>query len=220
MHRLYQRARPEYTGRVTVPTLWDRKSDTIVCNESAQIIRMLNSAFDGITGNKVNLCPQRLRGAIDEINAYVYANINNGVYRAGFATRQKAYEKAFVALFEALDAVEDRLSRQRYLVGARMTEADIRLFTTLVRFDAVYYSHFKCNRSRIRDFPNLSNYLRDLYQAPGFAETVHMDHIKTHYYYSHDSINPTRIVPVGPQLDLDAPHDRDRTGPPEPMDHD
>jgi glutathionyl-hydroquinone reductase len=218
--RLYQRAKPDYTGRCTVPTLWDRKTDTIVSNESSDIIRMFNSAFDGITGNRVELCPDVLRREIDEISAFVYDNVNNGVYRCGFATRQRAYEKAYDALFSALDTLEQHLSRQRYLVGNRLTEADVRLFTTLVRFDAVYYGHFKCNRNRISDFPNLSNYLRDLYQSPGFAETVFIDHIKTHYYYSHETINPHRIVPKGPRLDFTAPHDRDRIAPAEPIERD
>jgi glutathionyl-hydroquinone reductase len=217
LYRLYQRAQADYTGRCTVPTLWDRKNDTIVCNESGDIIRMFNSAFDDITGNRVDLFPGELSDEIDDINDYVYENINNGVYRSGFATRQRAYERAYQALFEALDAIEDRLSRQRYLVGNRMTEADVRLFTTLVRFDAVYYSHFKCNRNRIADYPNLSNYLRDLYQYPGIADTVFLDHIKRHYYYSHETINPTRIVPKGPRLDFDAPHDRDRVGLAQPI---
>jgi glutathionyl-hydroquinone reductase len=220
LYRLYQRAKSDYTGRCTVPLLWDRKQDTIVSNESADIIRMFNSAFDEITGNRIDLCPEELRDEIDQINDYVYANVNNGVYRCGFATQQKAYENAYDSLFEALDMIEDRLTRQRYLVGNRFTEADVRLFTTLVRFDAVYYSHFKCNRNRIDDFPHLSNYLRDLYQTSGIAETVFMDHIKTHYYYSHETINPCRIVPKGPRLDFDAPHDRDRVAPAEPMERD
>jgi glutathionyl-hydroquinone reductase len=217
LYRLYQRAKPDYTGRCTVPTLWDRETDTIVCNESGDIIRMFNRAFDAITGNTVDLCPDALRGDIDEINDYVYENVNNGVYRCGFATRQRAYERAYEALFDALDVIEKRLARQRFLVGNRLTEADIRLFTTLIRFDAVYYGHFKCNRNRIADFPNLSNYLRDIYQFPGSAGTVFLDHIKTHYYYSHETINPHRIVPLGPRLDFNAPHDRDRVAPAEPI---
>ncbi|MCC5862063.1 MAG: glutathione S-transferase family protein [Gammaproteobacteria bacterium] len=213
LYELYQRARSDYTGRVTVPVLWDRGRDTIVSNESADIIRMFNSAFDGLTGNTIDFYPALLRREIDEINAFVYESINNGVYRSGFATTQSAYEEAFDALFAALDRVEQRLSGQRYLVGDTLTEADWRLFTTLVRFDAVYVGHFKCNRQRIEDYPALSNYLRDLYQLPGVADTVVMDHIKTHYYYSHDMINPTRVVPRGPVLDLDRPHDRARLGP-------
>jgi putative glutathione S-transferase len=210
LHQVYTLAQPDYTGIVTVPVLWDKKRKTIVNNESSEIIRMLNSAFNAYTGVKTDYCPQSLRHEIDQINALVYENVNNGVYRCGFATTQTAYEKAFDRLFGALDQLEDRLSRQRYLAGHQLTEADWRLFPTLVRFDAVYYSHFKCNLRRIIDFPNLSNYLRDLYQYPGIAETVHIDHIKRHYYYSHDSINPTRIVPKGPELDFSAPHDRDR----------
>lgn len=213
LYQLYQRARADYTGRVTVPVLWDRERDTIVSNESADIIRMFNSSFDGLTGNRLDFYPEPLRARIDEINAFVYENINNGVYRSGFATTQSAYERAFEALFAALDRIEARLAVQRYLVGDILTEADWRLFTTLVRFDAVYVGHFKCNRQRIEDYPALSNYLRDLYQLPGVADTVNMDHIKTHYYYSHDMINPTRVVPRGPVLALDRPHDRARLGP-------
>ncbi len=209
-HQLYTRADASYTGRVTVPILWDGKQQRIVSNESSEIIRMFNSAFNDLTGNRDDYYPEELRDQIDKINVPVYENINNGVYKCGFATTQPAYEEGFDALFSALDAVESRLDRHRYLVGNRLTEADWRLFTTLVRFDAVYYSHFKCNRQRIADYANLSNYLRDLYQYPGIRETVDMDHIKQHYYYSHQSINPTRIVPKGPELDLDAPHDRDR----------
>lgn len=210
LHRIYTKADPNYSGRVTVPVLWDRKEETIVSNESAEIIRMLNSAFDEWGEGSLDLYPRHLRSEIDAVNARVYPAINNGVYRSGFATTQEAYEEAFGELFEALDEMEDRLSRHRYLVGEAMTEADWRLLTTLVRFDAVYYSHFKCNLRRIYDFPNLSNYLRDLYQVPGVAGTVNMHHIKSHYYASHGSVNPTRIVPVGPELDYDAPHDRDR----------
>ncbi len=210
LHQLYIRAKPDYTGRVTVPVLWDRETQTIVSNESAEIIRMFNSAFDALTGNRLDFYPQALRSEIDAINAKVYANVNNGVYKAGFATSQQAYEKAFSALFATLDELEALLSRQRYLVGTRLTEADWRLFTTLVRFDAVYVGHFKCNRNRIADMPNLQNYMRELYQIPGISETVNLAHIKTHYYYSHDNINPTRIVPAGPTLSLAAPHDRAR----------
>ncbi len=209
-HELYTKANAHYSGRVVVPVLWDKQKETIVCNESAEIIRMFNSAFDSLTGNTEDYYPESLRGEIDTINAFVYDNINNGVYKCGFATAQDAYEEAFKALFAALDELETRLSSQRYLVGSHITEADWRLFTTLVRFDAVYYSHFKCNRNRICDMPNLWGYLRDLYQQPGVAETVNMEHIKQHYYYSHESINPTRIVPKGPELDFDAPHDRNR----------
>ncbi len=207
---VYRLADPHYTGRVTVPVLWDKKRRTIVNNESAEIIRMLNAAFAAFTDVRTDYYPAELRAEIDRINAFVYADVNNGVYRAGFAGTQEAYEEAFLALFAALDALEESLSRQRYLVGNRLTEADWRLFTTLVRFDAVYVGHFKCNLRRIADYPNLANYLRDLYQAPGVAETVNMAHIKTHYYGSHRSINPTGIVPLGPALDFAAPHDRAR----------
>ncbi|WP_163268815.1 glutathione S-transferase family protein [Chelativorans alearense] len=210
LHQVYTRADPHYSGRVTVPVLWDRKTETIVSNESAEIIRMLNSAFDEWGDTSVDLYPAPLRAEIDAINDLVYENINNGVYRAGFATTQEAYEEAFGQLFAALDTVEERLSRQRYLTGERLTEADWRLFTTLARFDPVYVGHFKCNLRRIADYPNLSNYLRELYQVPGVAETVNMRHIKAHYYGSHASINPTRIVPVGPEVDYSAPHDRGR----------
>jgi len=183
-----------------VPILWDTKKHTIVNNESSEIIRMFNSSFNTLTGNSADYYPAALRTEIDDINAFVYDNINNGVYKCGFATEQTAYEEAFDALFSALDAVETRLGKQRYLVGNQITEADWRLFTTLIRFDAVYVSHFKCNRNRIADMPNLSAYLHDLYQQPGIAETVNLEHIKQHYFFSHASINPTRIVPKGPQL--------------------
>jgi putative glutathione S-transferase len=207
---IYLRADPKYTGRVSVPTLWDKERRTIVNNESAEIIRMLNGAFGRFTNVRTDYCPERLRAEIDRINTLTYENINNGVYRAGFATAQDAYEDAFRALFAALEEIEARLGRQRYLVGGDITEADWRLFPTLVRFDAVYYSHFKCNLRRIVDYPNLSNYLRDLYQQPGIAGTVNMDHIKRHYYGSQRHVNPTGIVPLGPQLDFLAPHDRGR----------
>jgi len=209
-HQLYTRANPYYSGRVTVPVLWDKKNETIVSNESAEIIRMFNSAFDHITGNRDDYYPESLRSQIDEINAFVYDNVNNGVYKCGFATTQEAYEEAYDALFAALDELETRLSRQRYLLGNQITEADWRLFTTLVRFDVVYHGHFKCNRNRIADMPNLSGYLKDLYQQPGIADTVRFDHIKRHYYYSHESINPTQIIPKGPIIALDTPHDRER----------
>jgi putative glutathione S-transferase len=210
LHQIYTKADPTYSGRVSVPVLWDRKEETIVSNESSEIIRMLNSAFDEWGDATLDFYPMRLRGEIDAINDLVYPAINNGVYRSGFATSQEAYEEAFGELFSALDTIEGKLARSRYLVGDTMTEADWRLFTTLIRFDAVYYSHFKCNQRRIADYPNLSNYLRELYQVPGIAETVNMHDIKWHYYGSHESINPTRIVPVGPELDFDAPHDRER----------
>ncbi len=208
MHQVYTRAEADYTGIVTVPVLWDKQRQTIVNNESSEIIRMFNSAFDGCDAGGPDYYPAALRKEIDEVNAFVYGNINNGVYRTGFAATQVAYERAFRRLFDALDELEQRLAGQRYLVGAQITEADWRLFTTLVRFDAVYVGHFKCNRRRIADYPNLSGYLRELYQQPGIAETVNFPHIKRHYYYSHTSINPARIVPLGPELELDAPHGR------------
>ncbi|AJY45969.1 glutathione S-transferase family protein [Martelella endophytica] len=207
--QVYLKADPDYTGRVTVPVLWDKKQKTIVSNESAEIIRMFNSAFDGITGNTLDFYPETLRAGIDEINATVYSNVNNGVYKAGFATTQAAYEEHVTKLFGTLDMLEDRLAGNRYLMGDQLTEADWRLFTTLVRFDPVYVGHFKCNLRRIADYPNLSGYLRDLYQVPGVSETVNIDHIKRHYYSSHKTINPTGIVPKGPLLDLDAPHGRE-----------
>lgn len=210
-HReLYTLTDPHYTGRVTVPALWDKQRGHIVSNESADLIRILNGAFDGLTGNRLDLYPADLRETIDAVNADVYEHVNNGVYKSGFATEQGVYEKHVMALFDALDRLEARLTERRYLAGEWLTEADIRLFTTLVRFDAVYHGHFKCNLRRIEDYPNLSHYLRELYQWPGVAETVDFDHIKRHYYYSHDTINPTRIVPSGPRLDLERPHDRER----------
>ncbi|MBZ9671998.1 glutathione S-transferase family protein [Mesorhizobium sp. B3-2-1] len=212
LHQIYTKADPAYSGRVSVPVLWDKKERTIVSNESSEIIRMLNSAFDEWGDASLDFYPHALRGEIDAVNTPVYSNVNNGVYRAGFATTQTAYEEAFGELFSTLDALEDRLSRQRYLVGDRITEADWRLFTTLVRFDPVYVGHFKCNMRRIADYPNLSNYLRDLYSVPGVADTVSLHHIKAHYYRSHETINPKRIVPVGPELDYGAPHDRARFG--------
>ena len=211
LHQVYTKAQPDYSGRVSVPVLWDRKTATIVNNESSEIIRMLNGEFNAFARRPdLDFYPPELRAEIDTINALVYESINNGVYRCGFATTQAAYERAFDALFAALDAIEARLSRSRYLAGGRVTEADCRLFTTLVRFDAVYYAHFKCNLRRIAEHPNLSNYLREFYQAPGIAGTVNMDHIKRHYYGSHRRINPTGIVPKGPLLDFMAPHDRAR----------
>jgi glutathionyl-hydroquinone reductase len=207
---IYLRADPRFTGRVSVPALWDKERRTIVNNESAEIIRMLNGAFGRFTNVRTDYYPPALREEIDRVNALVYENVNNGVYRAGFATAQEAYDDAFRAVFRALDELERRLSRQRYLAGKDITEADWRLFTTLVRFDAVYYSHFKCNLRRIIDYANLSNYLRDLYQQAGVAATVNMDHIKRHYYGSQRHVNPTGIVPLGPQLDFLAPHDRGR----------
>ncbi|WP_428698002.1 glutathione S-transferase family protein [Stappia sp.] len=212
--QVYVKADPAYTGRATVPILWDRKRQTIVSNESADIIRMFNSAFDALPGVDATLDfhPQALREEIERINARVYDTVNNGVYKAGFATTQSAYEEAVGKLFESLDWLEERLGGSRYLTGDRLTEADWRLFTTLLRFDAVYVGHFKCNIRRIADYPNLSGYLRELYQQPGIADTCDLATIKQHYYGSHETINPTRIVPVGPQLDLDRPHGRDRLG--------
>ena len=212
LSEIYLLADPKYTGRVSVPVLWDKERKTIVNNESSEIIRMLNSAFDAFTNVRSDYYPQPLRGPIDRINDLVYSNINNGVYRAGFATTQAAYEQAFRNLFDALDEIEQTLSQQRYLVGSAITEADWRLFPTLVRFDAVYYAHFKCNWRHIYEYPNLSNYLRDLYQQPGVAETVSLAQIKRHSYGSQRQVNPTGIVPVGPQLDFSAPHDRARFG--------
>jgi len=207
---VYLLADAHYTGRVTVPTLWDKAQRTIVNNESADIIRMLNSAFDAFTEVGTDFYPAPLREEIEEVNGLVYPNINNGVYRTGFATTQDAYEEAFRSLFGALDEIERRLSQRRFLVGDAPTEADWRLFTTLIRFDAVYVGHFKCNLRRIADYPNLSNYVRDLYQQPGVAATVSIDDIKRHYYGSQRHVNPTGIVPLGPELDFTAPHDRGR----------
>lgn len=209
MHQIYTAADPNYTGRVTVPVLWDKQTKTIVSNESSEIIRMFNSAFDGIgTQDSPDFYPEELRDEIDEINERIYHTVNNGVYKSGFATTQAAYEEAVAAIFATLDMLEERLTHQRNLVGNQITEADWRLFTTLVRFDPVYVGHFKCNMRRVADYPALSNYLRDLYQMPGIADTVNMHHIKNHYYQSHESVNPTHIVPVGPDFDLDAPHNR------------
>ncbi len=208
LYQVYTSALKNYNGRVTVPVLWDMQTRTIVSNESSEIIRMLNSEFDELGAAKVDYYPQHLRAEIDELNLRVYSTVNNGVYKCGFATTQAAYENAFGELFDTLDWLEERLSKTRYLFGNTTSEADWRLFTTLVRFDPVYVGHFKCNLRRIADYPNLSNYLRDLYQQPGVASTVHLDHIKNHYYGSHKSINPTGIVPAGPQIDYDAPHNR------------
>ena len=210
LYEVYVAAKPNYTGRVTVPILWDKKTNTIVSNESSEIIRMLNSAFDEAGATDVNFLPKALLAEIDTINEFVYSAVNNGVYKAGFATTEAAYKEAVVTLFDALDTLEARLADQRYLLGDTITEADWRLFTTLVRFDAVYVGHFKCNIRRIVDYPNLWGYLRDLYQVPGIAETVNIEHIKAHYYTSHANINPTRIIPVGPLLDFNEPHDRAR----------
>jgi glutathionyl-hydroquinone reductase len=205
LHQLYSKADQQYTGRVLVPVLWDKKAHTIVSNESSEIIRMLNSGFGRLAKSDVDLYPASLREEIDRVNAFVYEDINNGVYRCGFATAQDAYERAFERLFSALDRVEGELGQRPYLVGEQATEADWRLFTTLARFDAVYFGHFKCNRNRLEDFPNISQYMRRLYLVPGIAATVNIDHIKRHYYMSHAHINPTRIVPVGPRLKFCAP---------------
>jgi putative glutathione S-transferase len=210
LSEIYLLAEPRYTGRVSVPVLWDKERTTIVNNESSEIIRMLNSAFDAYTNMHTDYYPAALRADIDRLNELIYPNVNNGVYRAGFATAQAAYEEAFRNLFDTLDELEQILSRQRYLAGSQITEADWRFFTTLIRFDAVYYSHFKCNWRHIAEYPNLSNYLRDLYQVPGIAETVSLEQIKRHYYWSQRQVNPTGIVPLGPQLDFAAPHDRAR----------
>ncbi|KIC39955.1 glutathionyl-hydroquinone reductase YqjG [Ruegeria sp. ANG-R] len=209
-HQIYTRADPDYSGRVTVPILWDKVEKTIVSNESSEIIRMFNSAFNGITGNSDDYWPEAMRDAIEEVNARIYSDINNGVYKCGFATSQQAYDAAIGPLFDTLDWLEDRLARNRYLMGDRVTEADWRLFTTLIRFDPVYHLHFKCNRRRLVDYPNLWAYTRELYQWPGVAETVNMNHIVRHYHYSHDSINPHRIIPVNPVLDYLEPHRRDQ----------
>jgi putative glutathione S-transferase len=209
---VYLLADPKYTGRVSVPVLWDKQRKTIVNNESPEIIRMFNKAFDAFTNVHTDYYPEHLRAEIDRLNDLIYPNINNGVYRAGFATSQGAYEQAFRNVFDALDEVEQILAQKRYLTGGTITEADWRLFVTLIRFDAVYYSHFKCNWRHIYEYPNLGNYVRDLYQQPGVAETVSLDAIKRQYYMGQPQVNPTRIVPVGPQLDFAAPHDRARLG--------
>lgn len=209
---VYTRAVPDISGRVTVPVLWDKTQGRIVSNESSEIIRMFNSAFDGLTGNSDDYWPEALRPEIEEVNARIYDTVNNGVYKAGFATAQEPYDKAVHALFDSLDWLEDRLADRRYLMGSTLTEADWRLFTTLVRFDPVYHLHFKCNRRRLIDYPNLWAYTRDLYQVPGVADTVQPDHYVRHYHYSHDTINPNRIIPINPVLDFDAPHGRERLG--------
>ena len=207
-YQLYLKADPSYEGRVTVPILWDKHTQTIVSNESSEIIRMFNTAFNHLTGDQTDYYPENLRSQIDAVNSRVYDTINNGVYLCGFATTQQAYEKAFKALFESLDWVEDILSKQPYLAGEQLTEADWRLFTTLIRFDAVYFGHFKTNRQQIADYPAISNYVREMYQIKGIADTVSFKHIKTHYYGSHLTINPTGIVPVGPAQDFAKVHNR------------
>ena len=208
LHQVYTKAKPDYSGRVTVPVLWDKHTKTIVSNESPEIIRMFNAAFDEVGAVQGDYYPEHLRSEIDALNDRIYTTVNNGVYRCGFATTQAAYEEAITPLFDTLDWLEDILARKRYLTGAQITEADWRLFTTLIRFDPVYVGHFKCNIRRIADYPNLSNYLRDLYQQPGISRTVNMEHIKWHYYESHTSINPSRVVPKGPDIDYETPHDR------------
>ncbi|TQV74964.1 glutathione S-transferase family protein [Aliikangiella marina] len=208
MHQVYTKADPNYSGRVTVPVLWDKHNNTIVSNESSEIIRMLNSAFDDIGAKPGDYYPANLREAIDTLNTRIYSEVNNGVYKSGFATSQEAYEENVIKLFEALDWLESILQEKRYLTGDTLTEADIRLFTTLVRFDPVYVGHFKCNIKRIADYPNLFGYVRDIYQQPGVADTINMEHIKKHYYMSHTMINPTQVVPTGPDIDYAAPHDR------------
>ena len=210
MHQIYTAAMPDYSGRVTVPVLWDKKTNTIVSNESPEIIRMFNTAFDNVGAKAGDYYPEELRAEIDAINNRVYESLNNGVYKCGFATTQEAYEEAIEPLFATLEWLENRLSLKRYLTGSTITEADWRLFTTLVRFDPVYVGHFKCNLKRIVDYPNLSGYVRDLYQQPGVSDTVNMQHIKDHYYTSHESINPSRVVPKGPEVNFMAAHDRDR----------
>jgi putative glutathione S-transferase len=205
---IYTRADPTFSGRVTVPILWDKQQNTIVSNESSEIIRMFNSAFNDVTCNTDDLWPQHMHDDIEVVNARIYDTLNNGVYRCGFATTQAAYNEAVHPLFDTLDWIEERLGTKRYLLGDRLTEADWRLFTTLIRFDAVYHLHFKCNKKRIIDYPNLWAYTRELYQVEGVAETVNLDHIVRHYHYSHESINPNRIIPINPTLDLMAPHGR------------
>ncbi|MFT5706935.1 MAG: putative glutathione S-transferase [Oceanospirillaceae bacterium] len=209
VYELYLKADSAYEGRVTVPVLWDKQTETIVSNESSEIIRMFNSAFNHLTGNTDDYYPENLHSTIHALNERIYETINNGVYRAGFATTQPAYEQAFYSLFDSLDWIENILSKQRYLAGAQITEADWRLFSTLIRFDAVYFGHFKTNRQQIADYPALSGYVRELYQITGVAETVNFEHIKTHYYASHLMINPTGVIPVGPAQDLTLAHNRD-----------
>lgn len=202
MWQIYVAAQKDYSGRVTVPVLWDKKGHTIVSNESADIIRMFNSAFNDLTGNTDDYYPKGLQSEIDRVNERIYHTVNNGVYKSGFATSQAAYDEAVTELFESLDWLDNRLSEKKYVMGNQLTEADWRLFTTLVRFDAVYYSHFKCNIRRIADYPNISRLIRDLIAVPHVKDTINMDHIKTHYYWSHTSINPHRIIPKGPQINL------------------
>lgn len=210
LHQVYSMAKPDYTGRVTVPVLWDKKTNRIVSNESADIVRMFNTAFDHLGAKPGDYYPKELRAEIDAVNSRIYHDVNNGVYKSGFATSQSAYEEAVSTVFQTLDWLEDHLATRPYLVGDRITEADWRLFTTLIRFDTVYHGHFKCNLRMLQSYPNLSNYTRALYQYPGIRETVFFDHIKNHYYGSHSAINPSGIVPLGPVIDFNAPHDRGR----------
>jgi putative glutathione S-transferase len=213
LHQVYTAADPAYTGKVTVPTLWDRKKKTIVNNESSEIIRMLNAAFDKLGAKPGDYCPAGLAGEIDEVNAFVYEHVNNGVYRSGFAKTQPAYEEAVAKVFKGLDWMEERLSRRRYLCGDRITEADWRAFPTLIRFDIVYFSHFKCNLRRVQDYPNLADYTRELYQWPGIKETCDLATMKSGYYLSMPHLNPSNIVPAGPDTSwLDTPHGRARIG--------
>ncbi len=212
MYEIYTNALSDYSGRVTVPVLWDKKTKTIVSNESSEIIRMFNSAFDEVGAKSGDFYPEQKRTEIDTLNDRIYGTVNNGVYKAGFATTQEAYHEAVVPLFETLDWLDARLENQRYLTGNSITEADWRLFATLVRFDPVYVGHFKCNIRRISDYANLSGYVRDLYQQPDVAKTVNMEHIKSHYYASHETINPSRVIPNGPVIDFAAPHDRAKLG--------
>jgi putative glutathione S-transferase len=208
LHEIYTKADSDFSGRVTVPIIWDKKNKTIVSNESSEIIRMFNSAFDNVGANVGDYYPKELRQEIDSLNDRIYGTLNNGVYRCGFATTQEAYDEVVIPLFDTLDWLEDIVSSKTYLTGNQITEADWRLFTTLIRFDPVYVGHFKCNIRRIIDYPNLSNYVRDLYQQPGIADTVNMEHIKNHYYASHETINPSRVVPKGPDIDFMEPHNR------------
>ena len=210
LYQVYTAAKSDYSGRVTVPVIWDKKTKTIVSNESSEIIRMLNTAFDDIGAKPGDYYPEALRLEIDGLNDRIYDTVNNGVYKSGFATTQKAYDEAIVPLFETLDWLDEKLGKQRYLTGNQITEADWRLFTTLVRFDPVYVGHFKCNIRRIADYENLPGYVRDLYQQPEIAKTVNMQHIKDHYYASHESINPNRVIPAGPRVDYTQPHERDK----------
>jgi len=207
-YQLYLKSNPEYQGRVTVPILWDKQTQTIVNNESVDIIRIFNSAFNAITGNSDDYFPTALQEEIEQVNQRIYDTVNNGVYRAGFATTQEAYNSAYTGLFDTLEWLEDRLSTQRYLVGSQITEADWRLFTTLIRFDAIYHGHFKCNKAKLSEYHHISNYVRELYQVAGIAQTVDLEYSKIHYYASHGSINPTAIVPLGPLQDFSQSHDR------------